>query len=165
MKTNYNNWHETFMEIAKAASKRSKDPRTQIGCAIIEPYTKRLVSIGYNGFPRGFQDTPKRWERQEKKKYVIHAEANAILNAFEDIRGYHLYLYSGKSYYPCWECAKIIAQSGISKVIIDAFKNISDINEHIQTYKIKITKEIFNECGIEVELLCGETFTTTEETE
>lgn len=106
-------WDEYFMELAKLSARRSKDPKTKVGACIIDPETKRIVSIGYNGLPRGIEDTDTIWEDDIKHNYVVHAEANAILNTTEDLHGKILYV----TMFPCNECAKLIIQKGIVEVV------------------------------------------------
>lgn len=127
----YLNWDEYFMGIAILSSKRSKDPKTKVGCCIVDPDDHRIVSIGYNGFPRNIYDDPAIWETDEKHKYVIHAEINALLNAREPLNGKVLYV----SMFPCNECAKAIIQSGIAAVIFNddkyRFKDAGVISEKL----------------------------------
>jgi len=97
------------------AAARSKDPSTQVGACIVDA-EKRIVGIGYNGFPRGCDDDDPRlsWHRPEKYKFVVHAEANAILNTnIADINGATMY----STLFPCNECAKLIIQSGIKHIV------------------------------------------------
>ena len=79
----YISWDEYFMGIAVLAAQRSKDPSTQVGACIVDNEHK-IVSIGYNGMPRGTCDDNMPWEHGEgldsKYLYVCHAEFNAILN-------------------------------------------------------------------------------------
>ena len=80
----YISWDEYFMAVAILASKRSKDPSTQVGACIVSK-DNRILSIGYNGAPNGFDDNAFPWERvgtplETKYLYVVHAERNAILN-------------------------------------------------------------------------------------
>ena len=107
------------MGLALLSAKRSKDPNTQVGACIVNA-DNRIVSVGYNGFPRGCSDEDFPWERtaesQNDTKYpfVCHAELNAILNAYgRDMRGSRIYV----ALFPCNECAKAIIQAGISEVI------------------------------------------------
>ena len=77
-------WDEFFMKVAVAAKLRSKDPKTQVGACIAGP-DHRILSVGYNGTPAGIDDDQFPWESTgdaltDKHNYVIHAEANAILN-------------------------------------------------------------------------------------
>ena len=74
------NWTEYYMRHQYLASEKSKDPSTKIGAVLVRG--DNIVSIGYNGFPRGINDSPERLNnREEKYFYVVHAESNAILNA------------------------------------------------------------------------------------
>jgi len=110
-------WDEYFMGIALLSAKRSKDPNTQVGCCIANK-NNIIVSVGYNGFPRGCNDDVFPWERKGELKdtkypYVVHAELNAILNSkLSDMSDCKLYV----ALFPCNECAKAIIQSGIKEV-------------------------------------------------
>lgn len=117
MKRNdYISWDEYFMGVALLASKRSKDPNTQVGACIVDR-NNIILSTGYNGFPYGCSDDEFPWERDgddTKYKYVVHAELNAILNARgKSLTGAKLYV----DLFPCNECAKAIIQSGISEIV------------------------------------------------
>ena len=117
-------WEEYFMELAKLTAKRSKDPVTQVGDVIINK-NKRIIALGYNGFidiPDNDKLFP--WTKNSnnyeeiKYSYVIHAEANAILNSTSSIKDSTLYV----TLFPCRECAKLIIQSGIKKIIYLDYK-------------------------------------------
>ena len=112
----YINWDEYFMGVAILASKRSKDPNTQVGACIVDN-NNIILSTGYNGFPYGCSDDIFPWEREgddTKYNYVVHAELNAILNARgKNLKGAKLYV----DLFPCNECAKAIIQSGVSEVV------------------------------------------------
>ena len=118
METDYITWDEYFMGLALLSAKRSKDPRTQVGACIVDK-DKRIVSLGYNGFPTGCSDQMFPWKREgtpleTKYMYVVHAEMNAILNTRgRNLEGTTLYV----TLFPCNECAKAIIQAGIKKVI------------------------------------------------
>ena len=123
-------WDEYFMGVALLSAKRSKDPSTQVGACIVND-DKRIIAIGYNGFPRGCDDDKYPWGKGDtnylnnKYPYVVHAEANAILNSTKDLKGSTLYV----SLFPCNECAKLIIQSGIKKIIYISDKdNGTDMN-------------------------------------
>ena len=107
------------MGVALLSAMRSKDPNTQVGACIVND-DNRIVSVGYNGFPRGCSDEDFPWERsadnQNDTKYpfVCHAELNAILNSNGiGVKGSRIYV----ALFPCNECAKALIQSGISQVI------------------------------------------------
>jgi len=102
----YLTWDDYFMAVAFLSAQRSKDPNTQVGACIVNS-SKRIVGIGYNGFPAGCSDNVLPWARTSEKStlhtkypYVCHAEANAILNkGAADIRGSTIYV----ALFPC-EC-------------------------------------------------------------
>ena len=142
-------WDEYFMGVAKLSALRSKDPNTQVGACIVSD-DNRILSIGYNGAPNGFDDKYFPWDREgnnldTKYFYVCHAEMNAILN----FRGSKKDLEDAKIYvdlFPCNECAKLIIQSGIKKVIYLSDKyNGTDGNV--------ASKRLFDMCGVEYEHL------------
>lgn len=112
-------WDQYFMSVAHLSAMRSKDPNTQVGACIVNEQ-KRIVGLGYNGFPMGCDDDLYSWERSgefldTKYPYVVHAELNAILNSIQNLSGCTLYV----SLFPCNECAKAIIQSGIRKVVYE----------------------------------------------
>ena len=114
---NYISWDEYFMGVALLSSKRSKDPSTKVGACIVNT-AKRIIGIGYNGFPYGCDDDKFPWEREGgfldcKYPYVVHAEPNAILNSTSSLEGATLYV----SLFPCNECMKLIIQSGIREIV------------------------------------------------
>lgn len=143
-KKEYLTWDEYFMAVAKLSSLRSKDPNTQVGACIVGN-DNRILSIGYNGTPNGFQDDEFPWDREgspleTKYMYVCHAEMNAIIN----YRGSRKELEDAKVYvdlFPCNECAKIIIQSGIKEVVYLSDKyNGTDGNI--------ASKKMFDICGV-----------------
>ena len=140
----YLTWDEYFMGIAKLSALRSKDPNTQVGACIVDNMN-RILSIGYNGAPNGFDDTKFPWDREGKPLetkyfYVCHAELNAILN----FRGNRKDFEDSKLYvalFPCNECSKAIIQAGIKEVIYlsDKYKDQDNF---------KASKRLFDECGV-----------------
>ena len=141
---NYLNWDEYFMAISKLSAMRSKDPHTQVGACIVSK-DNRILSIGYNGTPNGFDDDTFPWGRdgkplETKYLYVVHAERNAILN----YRGSRKDLEDSKIYvdlFPCNECAKEIIQSGIKEVIY-----LSD--KYADTDEVIASKRLFDKCNV-----------------
>lgn len=118
-RTDYITWDEYFMGVAKLSARRSKDPNTQVGACIINQ-DKRIIGIGYNGLPWGCDDDEFPWGNQgslieTKYPYVVHAEANAILNATTSLKDAILYV----SLFPCHECMKLIIQSGIKEIVYE----------------------------------------------
>ena len=72
-------WDDYFLGLAKAVSLRSHDIDTQHGCLITDP-DHRILGVGYNGFPRGMDDSLLPTHRPEKYHWMIHAERNALSN-------------------------------------------------------------------------------------
>lgn len=107
-------WNEYFMQLAFAASARSKDPNTQVG-AVITDRDHRIISIGYNGFADKAQETPGLWHDDCKDQHVIHAEVNAIANAARaGVSTQKSVMYITLP--PCLPCARIVAAAGVSCV-------------------------------------------------
>ncbi|MCP4219313.1 MAG: dCMP deaminase family protein [bacterium] len=106
------------MNIALLSALRSKDPGTRVGACIVNQQ-KKIVGVGYNGFPSGCSDDELPWEREgdyldTKYPYVCHAELNAVLNSIiSNLRGCSIYV----ALFPCNECAKVLIQAGIKEVI------------------------------------------------
>lgn len=101
------------MRLAEEYATWSKDPSTKVGAVIVD-HERRTVGAGYNGFPRGVSDEPIRYEtKMVKYKMVVHAEANAIMNAVKSVRDCTLYA----TKFPCSECTKLIIQMGVSHVV------------------------------------------------
>ena len=142
----YISWDEYFMGVALLAAERSKDPSTQVGACIVDE-NNRILSTGYNGFPRGCSDDIFPWNRNEadgetKYPFVVHAELNAILNTRgKSLVGSRVYV----GLFPCHECAKAIIQAGIDEVIFlsDKYKDtVSDANSRrmLESAGVKLTK-------------------------
>jgi dCMP deaminase len=135
MRKDYISWDEYFMGVAKLSALRSKDPNTQVGACIINS-DQRIVGIGYNGLPQGCKDQEFPWGSEgdyvnTKYPYVVHAEANAILNATTNLKGSSIYV----TLFPCNECAKLIIQSGIREIIYQSNK-YQDSKEHAAAIKM-----------------------------
>lgn len=110
------------MGVAKLSALRSKDPETQVGACIINE-DKRIIGIGYNGLPQGLKDDNFNWKREgdflnTKYPYIVHAEANAILNSTQSLKNSILYV----TLFPCNECMKLIVQSGIKEIVFESNK-------------------------------------------
>ena len=138
----YIDWDSYFMGIAILSGQRSKDPSTQVGACIVSQDNK-ILSVGYNGAPNGYDDDNMPWEREgtfleTKYAYVCHAELNAILNnKGSNLEGARIYV----DLFPCNECAKAIIQSGIKEIIYMSDKyNGTDANI--------ASKKMLDYCGI-----------------
>ncbi|NMA05080.1 MAG: dCMP deaminase family protein [Acholeplasmataceae bacterium] len=113
----YISWDQYFMGVALLSKKRSKDPNTQVGACIINE-DKRIIGIGYNGFPGKLSDDEFPWAREgdfvdTKYPYVVHAEMNAILNSTQSLKNATLYV----THFPCSECTKMLIQVGIKEIV------------------------------------------------
>ena len=141
-RADYISWDEYFMGVAILSGMRSKDPNTQVGCCIVSQENK-ILSMGYNGFPKGCSDDEFPWEREgdelsTKYFYTAHSELNAILNySGGSLAGAKLYV----SLFPCNECAKAIIQSGIKEVIYDCDK-------YCNTPSTIASKKMFDAAGV-----------------
>lgn len=142
-RNDYISWNEYFMGVAYLSGMRSKDPSTQVGACIVSDDNK-ILSMGYNGFPRGCSDDEFPWEREgeeneTKYPFVTHSELNAILNyRGGSLEGTKLYV----SLFPCNECAKAIIQAGIRTVVYDSDK-------YNGTPANKASKRMFAAAGVE----------------
>ncbi len=136
-------WSERFMHLAEHVATWSKDPSTQVGCVIVDKHN-RVVSLGFNGFPRGIKDLADRYEDKETKYlFVAHAERNALDNAPLSVEGCTLY----SPLLPCNECAKSIIQKGITKVVS------YEPTEDRPYLRWDITKQMFLEAGVQLYLI------------
>jgi dCMP deaminase len=137
-------WDVRFMEMAKEIAGWSKDPSKKIGCVAVGD-NHRVLSTGYNGFPRGISDDEERYDdREQKYKYVVHAEKNCIYNACMNgisLAGAKLYVCGLPI---CSECAKGIIQVGIKEVIIEG--ECFDVPKWNESFKL--SEQLFDEAGI-----------------
>lgn len=105
-------WDLRFLELAEHIAAWSKDPSSKVGAVVARG--KLVVSLGFNGFPAWVSDAAERYaDRETKLRMVVHAEANALLNAQQSVRGCSLYV----SRPPCASCAGLIIQAGIDRVV------------------------------------------------
>ena len=139
----YLSWDEYFMGLAFLSSMRSKAPSTQVGACIVDE-DRKIIGIGYNGFPMGSSDDNMPWNKEgdfleTKYPYVVHAELNAILNSIKSLKNSIIYV----THFPCNECAKAIVQAGIRKVVFysDKHKNLDST---------RASKMIFENAGVEM---------------
>jgi len=137
-------WHKRFLELANHIATWSHDPSTRVGAVIVRP-DRTVASMGYNGFPRGVDDSPDRYNnRSMKYQFICHAEANAIVSAKENLSGAVLY---SSPLHPCNECAKLVIQSGIKTVVTCSPK------EQRWADSFKVASQMFKETGVEVILI------------
>lgn len=107
-------WDVYLMKMACLAALKSKDPSTKVGAVIASP-KHEIISVGYNGFPRGVTDSPERYQDRDIKLLMVqHAEANAISASRLRPEGCKIYV----PFSPCAQCAGTIIQSGIVEVVL-----------------------------------------------
>lgn len=139
-------WIKRYMRIAREVSYWSKDPSSKIGAVIVSE-TGRILATGYNGFPEKMEDNPSDYENREfKYKRIIHAEENALLNALKysvNIQNSSIFVYNLPI---CSNCARLIAQSGISEIYL--CYNDNNITRWKESFDI--SKSIFKECNIKI---------------
>lgn len=134
-------WDRRFLDMAKLISTWSKDPSTKVG-AVIADKDHRIVSVGYNGFPRDIIDHPEALDDRELKyQIIIHAEINAIMFSNKLLHDCTLYTYP---FEPCSKCASVVIQSGIKRVVSKA--NTEERWEE----SFKISRKLFHEAGVEI---------------
>lgn len=138
------NWPDRFMAQARLVASWSKIKTTKVGAVIVDA-KNRVVSQGYNGLPRGIEDTEDRLiDREEAKLLACHAEANAIDNrGSNSIEGCTIYC----THHPCIDCAKRLIQNGISKIVYET----PVTQEFRERWNVAKVEEILAEAGIEVE--------------
>lgn len=121
-------WNGLYMGIADLASRRSKDDRTQVGACLVSS-KKKLMGIGYNSHPVVKEGINKHkeypWRKKEKQRFVCHAEMNAIAFSSGPLEGATMFV----TLHPCNECAKLIVQAGIAKVVYKDSKKKEDQRE------------------------------------
>jgi dCMP deaminase len=106
-------WIDYFLGLAKVVSQRSHDIHTQHGCVITDRYN-RILSVGYNGFPRNLDDTLLPVTRPDKYPWMIHAERNALSNCVVRPDNGIAYV-TGQS---CNDCIMALWQEGVTKVVM-----------------------------------------------
>lgn len=126
-------WDDYFGEIASVVAKRSPDLKRRVGCVIVSP-DHRILATGYNGLPAGYTCDMDWWDKGQKDRLVIHAEQNAIIHCdYTKMRGATIYV----TLSPCVHCAKMIANSGIARVVCAEEQADSGL-------------DVLRECGVEV---------------
>ena len=154
-----NKWDRDYLDLAKFwAEKRSKDPSTKVGAIIVRP-DNTVVSLGYNGFPRGIKDDERLDNREEKNRLTVHAEINSIHNSREVLEGYTLYVWPPSFHCPtCDQCALHVIQKGIKRVVGYKANNLPYIRNNIP-YALRwkesniLAMYSYREAGVEVVMI------------
>lgn len=129
-----------YLRMARIWAENSYCKRRQVGALIVKD--KSIISDGYNGTPSGFENICED-EQGVTKKYVLHAEANAITKvaaSTNNCSGATVYVTAS----PCIECAKLIIQAGIKRVV------------YSEEYHLRDGVELLQYAGVEVLFLEGE---------
>lgn len=137
-------WNQRFIDLSSHVANWSKDRSTGVGAIITKDNI--ILSVGYNGFPRGANDdVESRHQRPAKYKYTEHAERNAIYNAArKGISLDHSKLYI--DWFPCVDCCRAIIQSGIEEIVCKQ----PDLNDERWGSDFIISLELFKECKVKI---------------
>jgi len=142
-------WDNRFMDLAKEISTWSKDPSSKIGAVAVDD-NKRILSMGYNGFPRGINDSPEKYENKEiKYSRIVHAEMNCVFNAAHQgvsLNSSSMYVYGLPI---CNDCAKGLIQVGIKRVVLKKLDTWTD--KWMGSWRI--SQEMFKEANTEIVIL------------
>ena len=142
-------WDYRFLTLAELVSTWSKDPSTKVGAVICKG--KKVIGMGYNGFPQKLCDDECLYEDREiKYGRVLHAEENAIFDALtriNNLKGCTIYT---TPLPPCNTCALKIIQTGITRVVAPRTNN-----ERWKTSCLQ-SKDLFNEACVRYDLLNNE---------
>lgn len=142
-------WDGFYLGMAQYIATASKDPSTKVGAVIVRP-NNTVISVGYNGFPRGMSDAPELYEdRETKYSRIVHAEMNAILNAHGPVDGCTLYC----TFIPCDRCAVFVVQAGITRVVSP--EPSPELAERWGP-SLAATRAIFQEAGVMMTTLSSE---------
>lgn len=123
-----------YLEMAAIWAKNSYCKRRQVGALLVKD--RMIISDGFNGTPAGFENQCED-ENDVTKPYVLHAEANAITKVAKSgnsSEGATLYITTS----PCIECAKLIIQSGIERVVYSEEYRKSEGIELLKRANIKV---------------------------
>jgi dCMP deaminase len=140
-------WDSRFMKLAREISTWSRDPSTKIGAVIVND-ERRILATGYNGFPRGIEDTEERLnDREQKYPLIVHGEMNALMNALYSgvsVKDTTLYVWGLPV---CSECTKNVIQSGIKRVVITYPEHAP---EKWRTQWNNMSKPMYQEAGVSI---------------
>jgi len=134
-------WDLRYLQLAKFIAQWSKDPSTKTGAVIVSE-DGFIISVGYNGFPVGVDDTEERLNNRDLKyKMIVHCERNALLTTNGQAKNGTLYTYPFMS---CTPCAGMVIQAGITRIV-------APVNDNPRWQEdFKLTKQMFEEAGVEM---------------
>lgn len=138
-------WDRWFLGLAGYVASASKDPSTRTGAVIVRP-NRTIVSVGFNGFPRGISDAPEIYaDRELKYERIVHCEMNAAISAGESLSDCTFYTYPLLS---CSRCCVHMIQAGIKRAV--APKLPDHLRERWED-SVNTTKALFAEAGVDVQ--------------
>ncbi|CAA6604017.1 Uncharacterized deaminase in luxG 3'region [Rhodospirillaceae bacterium LM-1] len=141
-------WDRRFIALAAHIAAWSKDPSTKVGCVVVGP-DREILTTGYNGFPRGVTDDPKRMERPAKYLWTSHAEENAVAHAARigvSLKGCTAYV----THCPCSRCARSLIQSGVRRVV---YPNEARGTVGMDMSEFEVAAIMFSEAGVTLDAL------------
>ena len=142
------NWDLKFIELSNLVSTWSKDTNSKVGAVIVDD-DNLVLSMGYNGFPRGCDDSiESRYEKPIKYLYTEHAERNALYHAARhgvSLKDCTIYV----TMFCCSDCARGIIQSGIKKVVAP----IPDVDHPKWGIHFKAAIQMLEESNVEIKLI------------
>ena len=133
--TKQEQFDRSYLEMARVWAKNSYCTRRKVGALLVKD--RMIISDGFNGTPSGFENICEDPATGKTKPYVLHAEANAITKVAKsgnNSQGATLYVTDA----PCMECAKLIIQAGIKRVV------------YVIEYSVRDGIELLRRAGIEV---------------
>lgn len=133
--TKQEQFDRSYLEMARVWAKNSYCTRRKVGALLVKD--RMIISDGFNGTPSGFENICEDPATGKTKPYVLHAEANAITKVAKsgnNSEGATLYVTDA----PCLECAKLIVQAGIKRVV------------YLVEYSVRDGIELLRRAGIEV---------------
>jgi dCMP deaminase len=140
-------WHIRFLRLAQEVSSWSIDPSTKVGCVLVK--NKKVISTGYNGFPKNISDSFDRlMDREQKYEITVHAEVNAVTTAAlhgVSTEGCSAYV----TMFPCSRCSSVLINAGISRIYVSGKTEIPP--RWIENFKL--ASELLLEASVELKVI------------
>lgn len=134
-------WTQRFLDLASHVAQWSKDG-TQVGAVAVDPSSKQILELGFNGIPRGVRDLPSRMERPVKYRFTCHAEQNLVAHAARSVlEGATVYV----THAPCCDCAKLLINAGVKRIVCGSGQT------NMKPEMFEAARTMFAEAGVEVE--------------
>lgn len=140
-------WHKRYIQLAQLIASWSKDPSSKVGSVAVRDGS--VLSLGYNGFNRGITSVNEEdCSREDKYKFVIHAEENVICNAAGNrvtLEGATIYV-SGLP--PCERCVRLLVQCRIKMIVAYETEYWHTRKDWMDSWDL--SQRILNECSVKV---------------